>query len=65
MVHTLAIGAAGSLAGMLIHGLLDAVTWGTKLSFLPWLLFALITQLFLQVQEQQEPGIGPKDQQSA
>jgi putative inorganic carbon (HCO3(-)) transporter len=65
MIHTLAIGAAGSLAGMLIHGLLDAVTWGTKLSFLPWLLFALITQLFLQVQEQQEPGIEPKDQQSA
>ena len=51
MIHTLAIGAAGSLVGMLTHGLLDAVTWGTKLSFLPWILFALITQLFLHVQE--------------
>lgn len=48
--HTLAIGAAGSLVGMLVHGLLDAVTWGTKLSFLPWMLFALITQLFLTTQ---------------
>lgn len=57
LVHSLAIGAAGSLVGMLVHGLLDAVLWGTKLAFLPWLLFALITQLFLQtvaaVQDQQ------------
>ncbi|MEZ4682178.1 MAG: O-antigen ligase family protein [Caldilineaceae bacterium] len=51
MVHTLAIGATGSLVGMITHGMLDAVTWGTKLSFIPWLLFALITQLFLQVQQ--------------
>jgi putative inorganic carbon (HCO3(-)) transporter len=48
LIHSLAIGAAGSLVGMLVHGLLDAVLWGTKLAFLPWLLFALITQLFLQ-----------------
>ena len=54
MVYSLAVGAAGSFAGMLTHGLLDAVTWGTKLSFLPWLLFALITQLFLQVQEDEQ-----------
>ncbi len=50
LLHTLAIGAGASLMGMLVHGLLDAVLWGTKLSFLPWLLFALITQLFLQTQ---------------
>jgi putative inorganic carbon (HCO3(-)) transporter len=48
--RTLAIGATGSLVGMLIHGLFDAVTWGTKLAFVPWILFALITQLFLYTQ---------------
>jgi len=39
--------------GMLVHGLLDAVTWGTKLAFVPWILFALITQLFLYTQAAQ------------
>ena len=48
--RTLAIGATGSLVGMLIHGLLDAVTWDTKLAFVPWILFDLITQLFLHTQ---------------
>jgi len=51
--RTLAIGATGSLVGMLVHGLLDAVTWGTKLAFVPWILFALITQLFLYTQATQ------------
>jgi hypothetical protein len=47
---TLAVGAFGSLVALLVHGLLDTVTWGTKLAFFPWLLYALITQLFLQSQ---------------
>lgn len=51
LVYTLAIGAAGSVMAMVSHGMLDAVLWDTKLSFLPWLLFALITQLFLQMQQ--------------
>jgi putative inorganic carbon (HCO3(-)) transporter len=37
----LAAGVLGGLAAMLVHGLLDAALWGTKLAFLPWLLFAL------------------------
>lgn len=54
VIHrTLAIGSTGSLIAMLIHGLLDAVTWGTKLAFMPWLLFALITLLFLHTQRTQ------------
>jgi hypothetical protein len=39
-----------ALAGMLIHGLVDAPTWGVKLTFLPWVLFALITVLFNHTQ---------------
>lgn len=39
----LAVGALGGLVAMLIHGLLDAATWGNKLAFIPWVLFALIT----------------------
>lgn len=48
----LTAGAAGALAGLLLHGLVDAVTWGNKLAFLPWWLYALITLLFLQQRQQ-------------
>jgi len=65
MIHTLAIGATGSLVGMLTHGLLDAVTWGTKLSFLPWILFALITQLFLHVQRNEQRTLEERYSNSA
>jgi O-antigen ligase len=44
---SLATGALGSLVALLVHGLLDAPMWGTKIAFLPWLLYALITLLFL------------------
>lgn len=48
--RTLAIGASGSLLAMFLHGMVDAVTWGNKLAFLPWWLYALITLLFLHEQ---------------
>lgn len=38
----LTAGALAAVVGIQVHGLLDAVTWGTKLAFLPWLCFALI-----------------------
>ncbi|MCB0189209.1 MAG: O-antigen ligase family protein, partial [Caldilineaceae bacterium] len=44
--------AAGTLAAfiaLMTHGMVDAVTWGTKLAFLPWLLFALTAVLSLDV----------------
>ena len=47
MAAALSIGSIGSLVAIFIHGILDAVLWGTKLAFLPWILFALITTLFL------------------
>jgi len=58
LYHTLAIGAAGSLIAIHVQGLLDAVTWGTKLAFMPWLLFAVITLLFqYRVEEQVSPVV--------
>lgn len=42
----LAAGCLAALVGMQVHGLLDAVTWGNKLAFLPWLIFAQITLLY-------------------
>ena len=45
----LAAGTLASLAAMGVHGLVDAVTWGTKLAFLPWLLFALATNIRLNL----------------
>ena len=35
-----------TLMGMQVHGLLAAVTWGNKLAFIPWLIFAQITLLY-------------------
>ena len=48
---TLAAGALGGLTAMFVHGLLDVPLWGTKPSFLPWLLVALAISLGLQVRE--------------
>ena len=42
----LAIGTMGSIAAMLVHGLLDAVTWSTKLAFMPWIFYAQIVLIF-------------------
>jgi len=44
----LAAGLSASLVGMIVHGLVDAVTWGTKLAFMPWLLYALAGLLWVQ-----------------
>lgn len=44
----LAVGTLGAMVGMLVHGLVDAVTWGTKLAFLPWLCYALTALLWHQ-----------------
>lgn len=44
----LAAGTLAALVGMLIHGLVDAVTWGTKLAFLPWFFYALAALLWQQ-----------------
>jgi putative inorganic carbon (HCO3(-)) transporter len=40
--RALATGALGALVALLVHGLIDAPLWGTKLAFVPWLLFALV-----------------------
>jgi putative inorganic carbon (HCO3(-)) transporter len=50
---TLASGVLGGLVAMLVHGFLDAVTWGTKLAFYPWLLIALAVLLGLQLQQEE------------
>lgn len=49
---SLSIGATGSLVGLLVHGIFDAVLWGTKVAFVSWLLFALITLLHMQLVEE-------------
>jgi hypothetical protein len=49
--RTLALGAATALAGMLVHGLVDAALWGNKVAFLPWLLFALVASLVQTTKE--------------
>ncbi|MCS6827022.1 MAG: O-antigen ligase family protein [Caldilinea sp.] len=39
--RALAGGVLGSLVAVLVHGQLDATLWGTRLAFLPWMLYAL------------------------
>lgn len=50
----IAAGCLAALIGMQIHGFLDAVTWGNKLAFIPWLIFAQITLLYRYHTEEQE-----------
>jgi len=40
--RALTAAAVAAISGLLVHGLLDAVTWGTKLACLPWLILALL-----------------------
>ncbi len=41
----LALAGLGSLVALVIHGLVDAPLWSSKLAFLPWLVFALAALL--------------------
>jgi putative inorganic carbon (hco3(-)) transporter len=50
--RALATGALGALVGVLVHGLLDAPLWGSKMAFAPWLLFALVGLLEQQGRRQ-------------
>ena len=43
LTWALGAGVIATLTGLLLHGLVDAVLWNTKLAFLPWLLFAQAT----------------------
>ncbi len=43
LTWALGAGVIAALTGLLLHGLVDAVLWDTKLAFLPWLLFAQAT----------------------
>ncbi len=40
-LSSLLLGLLGSQTALLVHGLTDAVVWGTKLAFLPWLAIGL------------------------
>ena len=52
LMWTLAAGAAAGLVAMFVHGMLDVPLWGTKPSFLPWLLIALAISLGLHVHDE-------------
>jgi putative inorganic carbon (HCO3(-)) transporter len=41
----LCAGCIAGLAGMCVHELVDAVTWGTKLAFVPWMVMGLVAGL--------------------
>ncbi|MCB0131226.1 MAG: O-antigen ligase family protein [Caldilineaceae bacterium] len=47
LTWTLAAGVTAAMTSMLVHGLVDAVTWGTKLTFIPWLFYTLAALLYL------------------
>lgn len=54
---TIAAGLLGGLTALLVDGIIDAVTWDTKLAFVPWLLLSLTT--LLQQSEYAEPSEEP------
>lgn len=50
----LAAGVLASLVALLVHGLVDAVTWGSKLAFIAWMLFALAGLLYTPAHQPDE-----------
>ncbi|NOZ51484.1 MAG: hypothetical protein GXP37_15770 [Chloroflexi bacterium] len=62
---TLAAGTAASLTAMFVHGLLDVPLWGTKPSFLPWLLVALAMALGLHVRATSSSSASAPDPSAA
>ncbi|MEA3345714.1 MAG: O-antigen ligase family protein [Chloroflexota bacterium] len=42
----LALGLLGSYTALILHGLVDAVSWGTKPAIIPWALFGLTAALY-------------------
>lgn len=48
LYRALLAGGIGGFVAMHVHGVLDAATWGVKLAFVPWLLYALVALLFLR-----------------
>jgi putative inorganic carbon (HCO3(-)) transporter len=40
-IWSMAAGAAGGLAAMLVHGIFDATMWNSRPAFVPWVLIAL------------------------
>lgn len=66
----IALGLFAGLVGMIIHGMVDAVTWGTKPSIIPWVFMALAVvacRLAIgpgglpEVPNTKEAGIGRKE----
>ena len=49
LYYALTAGSMGGLVAMIVHGMLDAVVWGTKLAVGSWILFALITLLCCRI----------------
>ena len=64
----LAAACLASLVGMLVHGVLDAATWSSKLAFIPWLIYAQIVLVHRAVFEQataSEHGTASADSNAA
>jgi putative inorganic carbon (HCO3(-)) transporter len=49
---SLCAGCIAGLAGMCVHGLVDAATWGLKLAFIPWVVMGLVVALHRVAKEQ-------------
>ena len=45
-LRSLALGLLGSYVALILHGLVDAVGWGTKPAVIPWALFGLTAALY-------------------
>jgi O-antigen ligase len=54
--RTLAMGALGAFTALFLHGLVDAVTWGTKFAFVPWLLYALTAMVGRDLARRRPPA---------
>ena len=52
-LRALAVGLFAGIVALLFHGLVDITVWGTRMSFLPWLIIGLITAVHIHAKQLQ------------
>ncbi len=52
-LRALSVGLLAGIIALLFHGLVDITVWGTRITFLPWLIIGLVTAVHLHVKQPQ------------
>jgi putative inorganic carbon (HCO3(-)) transporter len=57
-LRALSVGLLAGITALLFHGLVDITVWGTRVSFLPWMIIGLITAVHLHIKQKDFVPLG-------